>query len=174
MAGYDSAHTSQRLAAISNGCGQVHPQILWEDLPTPVTNRLHKTAMNLRDNCSQRRCSQEQTHMPRWVLWFISNLRIKNGISHTYIHDCTDHYSSNTKLCSFFTRITSYILEQLSIVSTAANESIPSPLSKQTESSHWPREIGRPKTSHWWLGLAIFKLGLPRSCWWSWSQPKHL
>jgi hypothetical protein len=31
--------------------------------------------------------SQEQTHMPKWVLWFIFNLQIKkNGINYTRIH----------------------------------------------------------------------------------------
>ncbi len=47
---YDSAHTSQRLLAISNRCGQFYPQILWANLPTPVTNRLRKTAVNVRVN----------------------------------------------------------------------------------------------------------------------------
>jgi hypothetical protein len=64
----------------------------------------------------------------------------------------------------FFKHITSFMLEQLSIVSTAANESILAPLSKQTEPSHSPHEIGHLPASHWWLGLAIFKFGLPRSC----------
>jgi hypothetical protein len=31
----DSAHTSQHLAAIYQGCGQIHPQILCEDHPDP-------------------------------------------------------------------------------------------------------------------------------------------
>jgi hypothetical protein len=48
MARYDSVHTSQRLASISHGCGYVRPQILWEDLPTPLTHRLHNTAVNVR------------------------------------------------------------------------------------------------------------------------------
>jgi hypothetical protein len=45
---YDSAHTSQRLAAISHGCGQFHPQILWANSPTLVRHRLCKTAVNVR------------------------------------------------------------------------------------------------------------------------------
>jgi hypothetical protein len=45
---YDSAHTSQHLAAISHGCGQFHPQILWANLPSPVRHRLCKTAVNVR------------------------------------------------------------------------------------------------------------------------------
>ncbi len=47
---YDSTHTSQRLAAISHGCGQFHPQIQWANLPTPVRHRLCKTAVNVRVN----------------------------------------------------------------------------------------------------------------------------
>ena len=45
---YDSPHTSQRLAAISHGCGQFHPQILWANSPTLVRHRLCKTAVNVR------------------------------------------------------------------------------------------------------------------------------
>jgi hypothetical protein len=48
----------------------------------------------------------------------------------------------------FFTHITSFMLEQISVVSTAANESILAPLSKQTEPSHSPREIRHLTTSH--------------------------
>jgi hypothetical protein len=89
--------------------------------------------------------------MPRRVLWFIFYLQIKNRVS----HDCYDRYSTNTKL---FTHITSYILEKISVVSTAANESILAPLSKQMESFRSPHEIGRPMTSHQRLGLAILSL----------------
>ncbi len=62
---------------------------------------------------------------------------------------------------NFFTHVISYIHEQLSVVSTASNVSILAPFSKQTESSHSPREIGRPTTSHWWLSLAILGLACP-------------
>ncbi len=41
-----------------------------------------------------------------------------------------------------------YILEQPSIVSTAANESILAPFSKQTESFHSPHEIEHLTTFH--------------------------
>jgi hypothetical protein len=61
----------------------------------------------------------------------------------------------------FFTHFTSYILEQLSVVSTTANESILASFSKQTKSSHSPCEIGHPTTSHQWLGLAILGLVCP-------------
>jgi hypothetical protein len=50
----DSINTSQRLAAISHGCGQFHPQILWANLPTPVMHRLCKTAVNVRVNVPDR------------------------------------------------------------------------------------------------------------------------
>jgi hypothetical protein len=45
---YDSAHTYQRLAAISHGSGQFHPQILWATLLTPVRHRLCLNAVNIR------------------------------------------------------------------------------------------------------------------------------
>jgi hypothetical protein len=57
-----------------------------------------------------------------------------------------------------------YILEQHSIVSTAANEFVLAPLSKQTESFHPPCEIDAqqlPAPTAW---LGYFKLGLPRTC----------
>jgi hypothetical protein len=79
----------------------------------------------------------------------------KRGQSHTYTHDCYDRYSTNKK---FFTHITSYILEKISVVSTATNESILAPLSKQTESFRSPHEIGCPMTSHRRPGLAILSL----------------
>ncbi len=41
----------------------------------------------------------------------------------------------------FFTHITEHIVKQLSVVSTPVNESILAPFSKQTKSSHSPREI---------------------------------
>jgi hypothetical protein len=45
---YDSAHTSLLLVAISHGCGQFYPQMLWTNLPTHMTHRLSKTAVNVR------------------------------------------------------------------------------------------------------------------------------
>jgi hypothetical protein len=99
--------------------------------------------------------------MPRGVLCFIFNLRIKENGSITQIHWwLLWSFLLNHEIC-FFTHITSYILAQLSVVSTTANESILAPFSKQTESSHSPREIGRPTTSHWWLGLAILGFACP-------------
>jgi hypothetical protein len=77
--------------------------------------------------------------------------------------NCYDNNVANTKVL-FSTHIASNILEQLSVVSIAANESIRASLSKQTESSCSSYEMGHLTTSYWWLGLAIFKLGLPRSC----------
>jgi hypothetical protein len=57
------------------------------------------------------------------------------------------------------------VLERLGVVSTAANEYIFAPLSKQTESpypSHDMRHLDCFLCQ--WHGLAIFRLGLPRSC----------
>ncbi len=93
---------------------------------------------------------------------FLLNLRIKKwGQLHIYIQLLCSLFIKHK--VRFYTHITSYKLEQLIIVSTAANESILSPLSKQSESSYSPHEIGCPMTSHQWLGLAILKLGLPGS-----------
>ncbi len=65
--------------------------------------------------------------------WFIFNLKIKNGVSHAHILMIAmiDTHQTQSSL-PYTTHITSYILEQLSIVSTTANESILDPLSKQT------------------------------------------
>jgi hypothetical protein len=98
--------------------------------------------------------------MPRGFLWFIFNLRIKNGVSYTHILMTFMIVTYEHKVC-LFTLITLYTLEQLSVVSTTANESILASLSKQTESFHSPRGIGRPTTSHRWLGLAILSLACP-------------
>ncbi len=65
------------------------------------------------------------------------------------------------KVC-FFTHITSYSLEQPSIVSTAVNESILSPLSKQSESfTHHVRQDARqlPTDGLAWLSLTCPDLG---------------
>jgi hypothetical protein len=51
-----------------------------------------------------------------------------------------------------------YILQQPGIVSTAMNESILAPLSKQTESSYSPRDLGTLEllsTSVAWLGYFL-------------------
>jgi hypothetical protein len=78
-------------------------------------------------------------------------------------HSFTNHYNRcllNMKFAPLKANYL-YILEQPSIVSTATNESILSPLSKQIESFHSPREVGRPTTSLRWLGLVIVSLACP-------------
>jgi hypothetical protein len=97
--------------------------------------------------CSQRCRCQEQTHMPGRVLLFIFNLREKKfeSVILTFTN-CYDCYS--LRQVYLHTHIISHLLEQPSVVSTAANESILAPLSNQTESSHSPHEIGRLTTSH--------------------------
>ncbi len=57
--------------------------------------------------------------------------------------NCYDNNVANTKVL-FSTHIASYILEQLSVVSTAANESILASLTKQTESSPSSQCDGMP------------------------------
>ncbi len=95
--------------------------------------------------CSQQCRSQEQTHMPSRVLRFIFNLQIeKNKVSHSHNHSVT------------------IILERMGIVSTAANESILAPLSKQTESFYSPHDRRcLDYFLYWWLGLAISSLACP-------------
>jgi hypothetical protein len=65
-------------------------------------------------------------------------------------HAFTNYYnysSLNVKFVSI-KHIILYILEQPNVDSTATNEPVLAPLSKQTESFHSPREIGLPTTSH--------------------------
>jgi hypothetical protein len=58
----------------------------------------------------------------------------------------------------FFTHITLYILELLSVGSTTANESILAPFSKQTESLHLSCErMPNSFPSMAWLGLPRFR-----------------
>jgi hypothetical protein len=99
--------------------------------------------------------------MSRGALWFIFNLQIKNGVSYTHILMTVVIVTYQDKVC-FFTRITyTYILEQLSLGSIEANESIFAPLSKRTESFHSSCGIGCLTTSRQWLGLAISRLACP-------------
>ncbi len=67
----------------------------------------------------------------------------------------------NTRFVSSHTLLLLYIIEQLSVGSTAANDSILAPFSKQTESFHSPCGIGCLRASHQWLGLAISSLACP-------------
>ncbi len=102
--------------------------------------------------------------MSRRGLWFIFNLRIKKQYqSFTYQYS----YNNRHTYESIFLINTDnfYILERLGVVSTVANESILAPLLKQTESSFPPSDMRRLDCFPCqWLGLAIFQLGLPRSC----------
>ncbi len=79
--------------------------------------------------------------------------------SFTAIHNY-DYYNRylQHRICSF-RHIASYILKQLGVGSTAVNESILEPFSKQT--FHSPHGIERFTTSHQWLGLAVFSLACP-------------
>jgi hypothetical protein len=117
------------------------------------------------------------------MLWFVNvcdigslkNERICPEGSYGLFLTCGEKkMGSVTQICSellwsllikhnvcFFTHITSYILEQLSVVSNAVNESILAPLSKQPESFRSAREIGCPTTSRQWLSLAILSLACP-------------
>jgi hypothetical protein len=101
-------------------------------------------------------------HEARQVFWFIFNLRIKKNRS--VIHTIIGYYNRHTQWsfsCQIVQTVHVYILEQLGFVSTAAkkNESILAHLSKQTESSCSPHDLGRLNCfPHWWLGLAIFSL----------------
>jgi hypothetical protein len=76
------------------------------------------------------------------------------SVTHTYILMAVIIITYNHKICSF-THIASYILEELGVGSTTVNESIPAPFSKQTESFHLARGLGRLTASHQWLGLAV-------------------
>ncbi len=107
--------------------------------------------------CLQQHQSQEQTHMPRQVWWFIFNLQIKNhGISYTRTHKLLYRYLLNTKSASL-KHIIKYILEQPNVVSIAANESILAPLSKQTMWDRMPYNFPAMTYS----SLAILSLACP-------------
>jgi hypothetical protein len=77
--------------------------------------------------------------MPRWVSWFFFNLR-KKGQLHTYILYFYEHYPLTQKLVT--SHIASYILEKPDVGSTAANEFILAPFSKQIDSFHSPLGTG--------------------------------
>ncbi len=53
------------------------------------------------------------------------------------------------------------MLEKPGVGSTAANESILAPFSKQTESLHSPLGIERLAAFHWSLSLAVFSMAYP-------------
>ncbi len=97
-----------------------------------------------------RQCqSQEQMHMP------------KIG---SVIHIIIGYYNHYTHRPFLLTAqaIYAYILERLGIVSTATNESILAPLSKQTESSYSPCDLRYLGCfPRWWLGLTTFSLACP-------------
>ncbi len=81
------------------------------------------------------------------------------SVTHTHTHDCYERYLSTQGL--FLHTHYFYIIEQLSVGSTVANDSILAPFSKQTESFHSPCGIGCLRASHQWLGLAISSLACP-------------
>jgi hypothetical protein len=97
----------------------------------------------------------------------IFNLRRKKNILFSHSHNHMSLQSLHTMFIFLLTVQTAfaYIPEQPGIVSTAANESILAPLSKQTESSYSSRDFEAlellPMPVAW---LGYVQLGMPRSC----------
>jgi hypothetical protein len=123
-------------------------------------------------SCSQQCRSQEEMHMPRWVLWFIFNLRKQKNLQ-SVIRLIMSLQLLHTMFIFLLTVQTAYtyILERPGFFSAAVNKSILAPLSKQNESSYSSRDFGDAWTASHASAVAwIFQLGLLRSCCWSKSQ----
>jgi hypothetical protein len=109
--------------------------------------------------------------MPRGVLWFIFNLRIKNRLFTYTKHNYTCYILILLFFCSAIENL--YILERLKCVSIAANESILASIPQQTDShlpTMWPRTL--PRASHaddlaWltsaWLAYSLLQIKVPNS-----------
>jgi hypothetical protein len=118
-------------------------------------------------NCSWQCRSQEQSHMPKGVLWVIFNLRKNIGLI-----ICITNYTCYILWLSFLisNRINLYIVQYLSDPVSSA----PQWMSPSLPFSHTrlilicpPRDLGLT-----WLGCPL--LGLPRSCCRSKSQTQAL